>query len=544
MRRTLLILVVAMWASGPARAANVRSLLVFPFENQSPRADLNWISESFAQVLSARLAKEDNYVLDREERNAAYTQLGMPADAPLSLASEFKVAETLGVDWAVVGGFDVAGQRLTARAQLLNLARLQLSHPLEVSGELAELVDLQTRLAWRLLATHDPSFTAGSEDEFRRRFHDVRLDAFENYIRGLLATDDAARARFFEDSDRLDPSDHRAAFALGRDYFRRKDYSESARWLAKVGEADPDHDESLFLRGVDEFFLGHESLAEKDFEALVRVLPLNEVANDLGVLQARRGQYAEALANFERACESDPSDADFCFNQGVAFWFEQRYADAAQTLRAALGASPDDPEIHTLLAMVLGKLDDRAGERQQRDWLAEHEGVAASARPEDILPLPRIKKNYDGRAFRLLEITVHNAREQRLTQLSPQEHSEEHLTAGRKLLSARRFGEAERELGEAVSLLPSDPQARVLLAQALAGEGKNAEAARQLEASVRLKDTAEARLVLAQVYLAMNQPAQARIEGQAALALEPENVAVRQLLEQIPLGPPPGGKTP
>ena len=56
-----------------------------------------------------------------------------------------------------------------------------------------------------------------------------------------------------------------------------------------------------------------------------KVLPLDEVSNNLGVLEARRGRYDEALANFERAYQSNPSDADFCFNRGVALWYEKRY---------------------------------------------------------------------------------------------------------------------------------------------------------------------------------------------------------------------------
>src|SRR5208282_5578758 len=149
MRRTLGLVLLLLFCPWQLRGSSeVRSLLVFPFENLSPRADLNWISESFAQVLSSRLPQPDNYVLDRDERNAAYTQLGLPVDAPLTLASEFKVAQTLGVDWAILGHFNVAGNRLEVRAQLLDVKLLQLSPSLEVSGDLTELVDLQTRLAW------------------------------------------------------------------------------------------------------------------------------------------------------------------------------------------------------------------------------------------------------------------------------------------------------------------------------------------------------------------------------------------------------------
>jgi tetratricopeptide (TPR) repeat protein len=545
MRRTVGLLLLLLFCPWQLRGSSeVRSLLVFPFENLSPRVDLNWISESFAQVLSSRLSEPDNYVLERDERNAAYTQLGMPADAPLTLASEFKVAQTLGVDWAILGNFNVTDNRLVAHAQLLNVKQLRLSQPLEVSGDLTELVDLQTRLAWRLLATHDPGFTVGNDEDFRRSFHDIRLDAFENYIRGLVATDDASRLHFFTESERLDPSDHRTAFALGRFYFEQKDYANSAQWLGKIEESDSNYNESLFLRAVDDFFLGREQDAEKEFETLAKVLPLDEVSNNLGVLEARGGRYAEALANFERAYQSDPSDVDFCFNRGVALWYEKRYPEAAESLQAAVHANPDDFEAHTLLAVVFGKLGDTAAQQKELDWLAEHEVGEAAGQPGDVLPMPRLKKNYDGRAFMLLELTLHNALEEHLANATPQQRIDAHLAQGKKFLAEDRYGEAERELAEVASLSPTDPQVHILLAQALEAEGKHQEAAGELQTSLKLKDTAEAHLSLAHVYLSMNQPELARLQGQAALNLNPGSPQAEQFLQQIHAGAPAARKTP
>lgn len=544
MRKAAGFLLLLLLCPGQLHGSSaVRGILVFPFENQSPRSDLNWISESFAEVLSSRLAQPENYVLDRDERNAACTQLGMPIDTPLTLASEFKVAETLGVDWAILGNFNVTGNRLVARSQLLDVRLLKLSQPLEVSGELTDLVDLQTRLAWRLLATHDRSFTVGNEEDFRRRFHDIRLDAFENYIRGLAAADDTSRLHFFLESDRLDPSDHRAAFALGRLYFEQKDYANSTKWLRRLEESDPSYDESLFLRAVDEFFLGREAIAEREFESFWKKLPLNEVSNNLGVLEARRGRYSEALANFERAYQSDPSDADFCFNRGVALWYEKRYQAAGESLREAVRANDEDSEAHTLLALVLEKLGDDAAEQRELDWLAEHE-VGPAEQPGDMLPQPRLKKNYNGRAFRLLELTLHNALEERLANASPREHSDVHLALGKKFFTDRRYAEAERELSEVVSLAPADPQGHLLLAQVLEAEGKHQEAVAELEASLKLKSTVAAHLSLAHVYLSLNQPALARLQGQAALDLDPGNNEAEQLIQQTPAGAANSRKTP
>jgi tetratricopeptide (TPR) repeat protein len=534
MRRTiglLLVLILCPWRL--YGSSEVKSLLVFPFENQSPSADLNWISECFAQVLSSRLAQPNNYVLDRDERNAAYAQMGLPADAPLTLASQFKVAQTLGADWAVVGTFNVTDNHLMAHAQLLNVKLFKLSQPIEVSGNLAELVELETRLAWRLLATHDPDFTVTNEDDFLLRFHDIHLDAFENYIRGLLATDDASRLHFFTESDRLDPTDHRAAFALGRFYFTQKDYANSATWLAKVEQSDSDYSEALFLTAVDEFFLGREQASEKDFGTLAQTLPLDEVSNNLGVLEARRGRYDEALANFERACQGDPSDGDFNFNRGVALWYEGRFADAATSLQAAEQANPGDVEAHTLLALTFGKLGDDASAQKEYEWLGANEVGEAAGKPGDVLPLPRLKKNYDGRAYRLLELTLHNALEQRMAIANLQKQVDAHMAESTKLLADNRYSDAEHEVAEVVRLAPDDAEARILMAKVLQAEGKHQEAAAQLETSLKLDESVDAHVALAQVYLSMNQTEMARAQGQAALNLEPGNPQALQLMQQI-----------
>jgi tetratricopeptide (TPR) repeat protein len=538
----LLLLLLIPWRL--AAASEVHAVLVFPFENQSSRADLNWVSESFAETLSSRLSGPDFYVLEREERNAAYDQLGIPAGIPLTVASEYKAAQTLGVDWAVLGKFNVEGERLSASARLLDLHQLKLFPPIEVSGELAELVDLQTRLVWRLMAAYDPSFTVSTEEDFDRKFPEVRLDAFENYIRGILATDDPTRINFFVESDRLAPTDHRAAFALGQLYFAQKDYANSAKWLRKLGADDPHYLESLFLLGVDEFFLGHYPSAEKAFQSIVKEIPLGEVANNAGVLAARGERYGEALDDFERAWKSDPTDGDFCFNRGVTLWNLRRYNEAAKSLEEAIQLNDDDSEAHTLLAVVLGKIGDAAGEQSQLEWLGEYEVGSESALSSDVLPQPRLKKNFDERAFRLLSLAVHNALEERFAGLPADQHAAVHKVRGARFANEGRLSEAEHELGEATALVPGDRDAHVSLAQVLDAEGKHEEAAGEFQIALKLQDTFAARLGLARVYISLGRPEQARQEAEAALRLDPESREAQELVRQIPSTPSAAKKVP
>ena len=526
-------------------AQPTRTILVFPFENESTRQDLGWISAGFAEVISTRLAGPERYVLGREERDEAYEQLGIPLGTPLTLATEYKVAQTLGVGWAVVGSFTVEGDRLTARAQLLNMQDLKLSPPFEGSGELADLVDLQTRLAWRLLASYDAGFTVGTEEDFSSRFPELRLDAFEKYIRGILTTDGESKVRFLREADRLNPRDHQAAFELGRYYVGEKDYANSAKWLRKLDHKDPNYLESLFLLGVDEYFLGHEEEAQKAFSTLSQQIPLDEVWNNLGVILNQRRRYAEALSTFQRAYEGDPADADFCFNIALCCWHLKRYTEAAKYLDQALKTEDDDLSSHSLLVLVLGRLGDSEGQRTQLQWLAAHEEKSvAKANEGDAVPQPRIKKRFDGRAFKLLTLAVGNALEENLSNLPPGEHGEVHLSRGKRLLAAGRLPEAERELVEATSLLGQNSEAHLILGQLYEAQGKHAEAVRELQTALKLDNNAVTHLWLAHVYLSLNQPTAAFDHSQAALTLDPDNHDAERLIEAIRNHTAPAGKTP
>jgi len=541
MKTTLAFLLLALmlpafgWAQ--ATAPETRTILVFPLENGSGRADLDWISEGFADLLSTRLAARSRYVLGREERAAACEQLGIPSQESVTLATEYKVAETLGVDWAVVGNFTVADNRLTAHAQLLDVHHLKLAEKLEETGNLDDFVDVATSLAWRILATHDPNFTTGKEEDFTRRFAPVRLDAFENYIRGTLAADPDTRVKFLREADRLDPANHRAAFQLGRWYFDQKDYAESEKWLVKLSSGDGDYAESLFLRGVDNYFLGHEAAAEKEFATLAQQMPLNEVVNNVGVMMERRGRHEEALESFQQAAQADPSDPDFAFNAAVSLWYLKRYDEAAKYLGQSISLQDDDDAAHGLLALVDLKLHDSAGERDQREWLARHETdselPAAGTAAPDIVPQTRLKKHYDGRAFGLLALAVRNALEAHLSTLPPAEHAAVHLSRGQKFLTENRLAEAERELTEAISLDPDSAAAHLTLGEVYELESRHRDAASELGTALQIKNDLTAHVWLARVDLALGQTQAARRESQAALNLDPHNRYAERVMEQI-----------
>lgn len=510
-----------------------RTILVFPFENRSSSADLGWISEAFAQMLSTRLAGPGRFVVDRQERNSAYKQLDLAPDTPLALATEYEIAQTLGVDWMVVGNFKVTGQQLSADEQLVDMHSLKIYPAIEETDSLSNLVAVQNRLAWRLLVSYDNRFSGDSEEVFTARFRPVRLNAFENYIRGILATDGATKVHFLTAAAGLDPGDHRADFALGNYYFQQKDYTASVEWLGKLAPRNANYQAGLFLMGVSNFLLGNDPQAEQEFTDLSAQMPLDEVWNNLAVLQVRRGAYKEALANFTRAHQMDPLDEDYSFNLGACYADLGQYREAVAYLKEAESVKQDDLGAHALLAYALERGGDRVGSQAQVAWVASHDGQAMANLTDDILPQPRLKKQYSGSAFRLLSVTVHNSLEDMLGKEPPAQHGRFHLLRGEDYVKQKRYPEAITELTEAATLIPQNADVYFFLGQAYEMHGDHARAIESLNTALRLSNTAVTHLWLAHAYLSLHQDADAMAQGQAALALEPDNANAVRLIDAL-----------
>lgn len=524
-------------------AASPKVILVFPLENMSGNANLGWMSEGIADLLATRLASPTRYVIHRDERDTAYEQLGLPLETPLTLASEYRVAETLGANIAIVGHFTVVGGYLTTYVQWFNVPGLKLSHPIVMADKMVKLDDLETRTAWELLSSQDPEAATGTEKEFSNRFPPVRLDAFESYIRGILSTDSKSRVRFLQESDRLDPSDRRAAFELGRYYFDQGSYADSAEWLQKLDSGDQDYPQSLFFLGIDEYSLGHEESAERSLQKLVAMVPLGEALNNLGVVEYRLDHYGQALADFKQASQEDQTDSDYAFNLSLTLWHTNKYDQAAQHLREVLAQDPDDADAHFLLAEVAGGMGDAQTRQSELAWLSEHDEDTTddpsdnqSGATATVQPLPRMKTKYDGRAFRLLALGITRARQSRLAhEPAPvvQNDGQAHLKRGLHLLAAGKLLDAQQELTQAVLMLPKNSEAHQALGQVYEKEGKHTLAAAELETSLKEKDSFQAHLWLALAYVSLDHLHPALKQVQAALKIDPANTEAENLVGKI-----------
>jgi len=524
----VLLAVASLGRSALAQTSlpGTQTLMVVPFENQSSAPGLEWIGEAFPEVLSQRMASSQLYAIGREDRTYAFDHSGIPQTVVPSRATIYRIAEQMGADYVVMGSYTFDGKSFTATAQLLDMKKLHLFPAVDSSGPLTNLIDLQTNLAWQLLQQM-PAHPAVTRDQFLKTFAPIRLDAFENYIRGSLATSYQQRIHYFHEALRLNPSYTLAMLQLGKTYFDNREYESAAVWFARVPKTDPQAGEANFLLGMSEFYRGNFDKAFTAFNYLSTRVPLTELFNNMGVCEARRGHRAQAVEYFAKAVNADSNDADYRFNLAVALFKNGDSAAAGRQLKDELQQRPTDGEAKTLLDMITRGVPPPLAPAPA----AAGNALLPSSQPR--LPLERIKRNYDEASYRQLEMEIQNFAEARLATAAPPTHAAYHLQRAQQLLAQNLTTEAEAELRQAIAADPNNSVAHAQLAVLLEKEGDAVNARSEAQSSVRLKPNVDALLVLARLDLKQNQLPSATGEVNRALGIEPANAAALALKRDI-----------
>jgi tetratricopeptide (TPR) repeat protein len=501
------------------RVALGRTIVVIPFENVSPTPGLEWLGESFPEAFHQQLNSPVLYVASREERLRAYDRQGIPAGVHASRATLYRLAEQMDVDYAVLGSYNYDGARLTAIAQLLDMRGQKLLPAVTESASLADLGNLQSALAWDLLHVIRADF-AVPKDKYIASVATLRLDALENFMRGMLAATAEEKVQHYREAVRLNPDYAQAWLELGKTYYAEHAYEPAIAALGQIPRSSAVAREANFYLGLAAYAHGDFAKSEGAFEFVAARLPLAEVYNNLGVIAARGGHGSnsrsssskKAAGYFQRAIENDPSDADYHFNLGVILAADGDRTGAARELHAALDRRSNDSEAKMLLDSLTPPAP--AGD-----------GSVVSSSAVSKIPAERIKRNYEEDAFRQMTMQMGNWAEERFARSDPRAHARFHLELGKELLAHGFATEAEAEFHHAAEVDPASTAPLTALAEDYDARGDAREARVQAEAALRIRESAEAYVILARLDLRENRMEAAAQNINRALQLEPGNSA-------------------
>jgi tetratricopeptide (TPR) repeat protein len=517
-----------------AQTSAARATLVMPFENSASSGHLIWLAEGSSWLLAESLARYGAQTVTREQRVSAFERLQLPPAAALSHATVIKVAQFVGAAEVIVGSFQIAGETLTVTVQPIGIDEGKFKAQVVEQGPLSDLFGIYDRAARRL---------AGATTAAPSPFPGTLLaspQAFEAFVKGLVAESPATQRMFLEQAGKAAPADDRVKIALWQVHTDLDDHLRALDVVSTVAAASLHVRAARYLAALSQIDLKRYDDAFNTLKALQGEARSADVLNAMGVVQLRRGappQGGRATYFFSQASQTNPDDADYFFNLGYAYWLEKDGPAAMYWLREAVRRDPADGDAHFVLSAALqlsGQTAEATRERELAQRLSSRYSATAKPTGSDPVPrgLERLKEHLDRPGAAVDSII--NATGQR-------DHAQVaafHLDAGRRAFAREADSEAERELRRALYLSPYEAEAHLLLGRIHLRSGRTQEAIQAFKIALWSQDSAAGHLALAEAYVNAQNRALAKEEVDRALALEPGSAAARALADKLATGKP------
>jgi len=478
-------------AAGDARPA----LAVLPFDNLSRDSATLPFTDGLHDDLLTQLSKIGSLkVISR-------TSVQEYRDSPKGIP---EIGVELGVAYVLEGGVQRAGDQFRINVQLIDagseghLWAEQYTGELSVAGIFAVQTEIATKIADALRAT-----LTADQRETLARVPTEDLEAYEAYRRALRAADDDQTEPALRAGERL------VDFAIARDssfaeawavksalassyyhfHFDRSDSITNAAlaWAERALDLEPDLAQGHWALSGYHYRVNLDfdrALAEVE-RAIAGMPGQFELYMLAGYILRRKGDMAGALERFRVAMELDPRRGTAHYATGETLGLLRRYEEAERELRRAIELDPDHPYSHGFLAATAVRArGDTAGARavmREADRLGAYE---TGKEAYNLVELSRLERDGDG-MLRELEGHVVYRDDQNMFAPAALFAGQAWELKGDGARARAAYDSARAMIEERMRSDPDDPRYYSSLGIALAGLGREAEAAELAEEGLR-----------------------------------------------------------
>jgi len=326
-------------APPPAPPSNRPSVVVLPFDNLSGEADQSYFADAVVEEITATLSRvKDFFVI---ARNSAFTYKGR---AGVDIR---QIGRDLGVRYVVEGSVRRVGERVRITAQLVETDTGSHIWSNKIDGAVADLFDLQDRMAAEVASAIQPSIRRAEVERARKQRPDT-----------LAAYDLVMRA--FPHLWAHSPEDNAEAIALlNRSLALEPHYGLAAALAAWA------HGQQIAYNWTTDFAAERQKAAE-----LVELASVN-VADDPTALTALAsammmlgGNVPQAAAFADRALHLDPNHAWAWMRRGWGHVYLGSPEEGLAAFERSARLSPMDPFAFNM-HLGMGLANFAAGRPQQ-----------------------------------------------------------------------------------------------------------------------------------------------------------------------------------
>ena len=299
------------------------SIAILAFENMSNDPDQDYFAEGISEDIITQLSKYRSFFVIA--RNSAFSFKGQATEVR-------EIGKKLGVRYIVEGSVRCSGNRVRITAQLIDAVEDRHLWAERYDREVEDIFTVQDEVTQAIVTTVEPQLVS-SERQLARRKPTDSLSAWECYQRGLwhiyqYKSEDTKKAlEFMDKAIDLDPN---FASAYGGIAF------------------------SMYVYVITGDSADRESDLERGLQAGLTAVALDETDpfahTGLGRIRIARSEHEQAIAEFDRAIELNPSLALAHYGRAHSLWHFGFPAEAVKSHDDAMRLSPHDPLMWTFLA--------------------------------------------------------------------------------------------------------------------------------------------------------------------------------------------------
>jgi DNA-binding winged helix-turn-helix (wHTH) protein/tetratricopeptide (TPR) repeat protein len=503
----------------PVEVPALPTIGVLDFENVSNDSGLAWLSSGIAETITNDLRAASPRIIDRVRVTEAVRQAGRDLSA---------LRHALGIDRAVVGSFQRAGDRLRITARIIDAVSGECLADAKADGPLDQVFDLQDRIVSQFIEALGSGKPGPAE---RRHYRETSsLEAYQAFTEGrvrLESLDAALVAGAIADFERAIALDSRYAAA-------HVGLANARFWQYEMSRARNKLDVALLARAIDHVRKAIE--LERD---------LADAHATLAFLLVSAGRSVEALASARRAVALEPGYWGNQFRLAHAAWGEERL----NAIGRVLELYPDFPFAHFEAAMVhiaRGTLDRAESTLREGTIVQDRQANLRQRYPAKglhwLLGLVRLARGDVAEALLEFDREIASGAGQLY---APEFAMNAHDGAGFAHLENEDAGSAVGRFRKALELFPDHARSLVGLGTALAADGEMvaadsafARAAVAIEALRRGGRSGEATMAEAFHHAVRGKPADAvaalhRMLERADLSLAGWTIPVEPLLDKL-----------
>jgi serine/threonine-protein kinase len=325
----------------------VRDIAVLPFAMESADPDAELLADGLTESLIDSLSQSPK--LRVIGRHSVFRYKNQQQDIQ-------SISRDLNVQAVITGKIIQRGDGLTVQAELLDARNNKLLWGDQFEEKENNLLAVQNNLTKLISEKLELRLNREEQQRVMKRYTDD-AQAYRLYVKGryywnrTTAEDVKQAIEYFNQAIAEDPN-YALAYAglaqsysmLAANYAHPPDIIPLAKAYAqKAIELDDALDEAHYAIGLNAYLLDWNwPLAEREFKLTLELNPSRATArSSYGGLLRVMGQMDAAIAEIQRALESDPLSLRIRVNLGLSYYYNRQYEEALKQFRIALQMDPN-----------------------------------------------------------------------------------------------------------------------------------------------------------------------------------------------------------